>query len=63
MTGMPYLPFGTHPVGQFIYTADGHFSAQVIADSTGSIPSLLPSKGFDDLTGTALGYFGTYSIG
>ncbi len=58
--GMPYFPFGTAPIGQFIYTSDGHFSVQVVSSPTGSIPASLP-KGFEDMTATYLGYFGTWT--
>lgn len=58
--GMPYFPFGTHPIGEFIYTPDGHFSADIRSDANGSVPAVLPRPEFDDLMGPYLGYFGTY---
>ncbi|HWE50111.1 MAG TPA: lipocalin-like domain-containing protein [Bryobacteraceae bacterium] len=63
--GMPYFPFGVHPNGEFIFTSNGHFSAQAISAPTGPLPDALPSKGFDDMrfagmTVPYLGYFGTY---
>lgn len=58
--GMPYLPFGTHPIGEFLYAADGHFSADIRSDANGSVPPDLPRPEFDDLMGPFLGYFGTY---
>ena len=58
--GMPCYPFGMAPIGQFLFTADGHFSAQVESGPDGAIPPDLPRRDFDDLRGPYLGFFGTY---
>ena len=58
--GKPYFPFGLHPIGEFLYTPDGHFSVDVQSDANGSVPPQLPRPEFDDLMGPFLGYFGTY---
>jgi hypothetical protein len=64
--GKPYFPFGANPTGEFVFSPDGHFSAQVLSGPVGPLPALLPPKGFDDLivagvTAPQLGYFGTYT--
>lgn len=59
-SGMPYYPFGTNPTGQFVFTSDGHFSAEVESSPNGALPPDLPRKDFDDLRGPFLGFFGTY---
>lgn len=64
--GKPYFPFGANPTGEFVFAPDGHFSAQVLSGPVGSLPAVLPPKGFDDLivagvTVPHLGYFGTYT--
>lgn len=61
-TGMPYYPFGMNPKGEFLFTADGHFSADVESDPNGALPPALPKPDFDDLQGPFLGYFGTYTF-
>ncbi len=59
--GMPYFPFGAQPRGQWVFTADGHFSAGVQCDENGSIPAEFPVPEFDDLTRPYMGYFGRYT--
>ncbi len=62
-SGQLYFPFGTPPMGQFVFTADGHFSAGIECDPRdGSIPANLPVPEFDDLTRPYMGYFGTYNF-
>jgi hypothetical protein len=62
-SGMLYFPFGAPPIGQFVFTADGHFSAGVECNpNDGSIPDNLPVPEFDDLTRPYMGYFGTYKF-
>lgn len=62
-SGQLYFPFGAPPKGQFVFTADGHFSAGIECDPTdGSIPDNLPVPEFDDLTRPYMGYFGTYTF-
>lgn len=60
--GMPYFPFGAQPRGQWVFTADGHFSAGVQCDENGSIPAAFPVPEFDDLTRPYMGYFGRYTV-
>lgn len=60
--GQPWFPFGTQPKGQFVFTADGHFSAGIECDQNGSVPAELPVPEFDDLTKPFVGYFGRYTF-
>jgi hypothetical protein len=57
----PYFPFGMNPVGQFLFTGDGHFSVQVQCDSQGAVPGAPPPDALEDSQAPYLGYFGTYS--
>jgi hypothetical protein len=64
--GKACFPFGTNPTGEFVFTPDGHFSAQVMSGPVGPLPALLSPKGFDDLIVAGviapyLGYYGTYT--
>ncbi len=64
--GKAFFPFGANPTGEFVFAPDGHFSAQVLAGPVGSLPAVLPRKGFDDLivagvTAPRLGFFGKYT--
>jgi hypothetical protein len=64
--GKAYFPFGPNPTGKFVFSPDGHFSAQVLSGPVGPLPAVLPPKGFDDLivagvTAPQLGYSGTYA--
>lgn len=62
-SGNLYFPFGAPPRGQFVFTADGHFSAGIESNpNDGSIPADLPVPEFDDLTRPYMGYFGTYQF-
>ncbi len=62
-SGNLYFPFGTPPIGQFVFTSDGHFSAGIECNpNNGSIPDNLPVPEFDDLTRPYMGYFGTYKF-
>lgn len=60
--GQPYFPFGVEPRGQFVFTADGHFSAGIQCDENGSVPAVFPVPEFDDLTQPFMGYFGRYAF-
>src|ERR1700743_3010322 len=62
-SGTLYFPFGAPPRGQFVFTADGHFSAGIECNpNDGSIPANLPVAEFEDLTRPYMGYFGTYQF-
>jgi hypothetical protein len=58
--GEPIYEHDLHPVGQFIYTADGHVSVQIMHDPSDpkpapSVPGLEPSLRY-------VAYFGTYTV-
>jgi hypothetical protein len=58
----PYFPMGLNPVGQLLLTTDGHISFQVMCDSKGPVPAILPPGAFDEIKNFYLGYFGTYTV-
>src|SRR5580658_1812581 len=58
--GEPIYEHGLHPVGQFIYTADGHVSVHIMHDPSDpnpqpQVPGLEPSRRY-------VAYFGTYTV-
>lgn len=54
--------FGQNPLGQFIYTADGQLSVQIMHDPNDHTP--LPEYDyFGSLIVPYMAYFGTYTVG
>jgi hypothetical protein len=58
--GTPLYAHGEHPVGQFIYTADGHVSVHIMHDPADPKPA--PEIPGLEATPRYVGYFGTYTV-
>jgi hypothetical protein len=61
--GENVYPFGTAPTGLMIYTADGYFSASVIAGPISVVPKDTSAMSVDELRALShefLSWFGTY---
>ena len=57
----PLYQHGEHPVGQFIYTADGHLSIHIMHDPADLTPEpVIP--GIEATPARYVGYFGTYTV-
>ena len=58
--GAPLYPFGERPVGQFIFTSEGHFSFSVMRDPPADDPRAPRDAADDFIPSWFVSYFGTY---